>query len=326
MVDPDPEARIADEAGPSLHRLTVPPDADDDPPDEVESRTYPPGAIVIEQGDTGDAVYFIYEGRVRVRRGERVLSQLGPGHCFGELAVLDDVPRAATVEAETELRVMRVAAARFRRWFERHPPLAGLLGTMQQAYRRPDGGLVTLHRGTFEGVPCISSVRRLADGRRLVITRPTGRDVLLVSTPGAEAPDETLEYRGTLGARTLALRSGRAVGFEARGTLEAGVAEVTGRVVSGRAVSDAERARFEWTGSTGVTRGGGALLCACVGLTRSQGEAMIAEGRSPEALRKRCGAGSVCGTCTAAIDALVEPEPPPRRGLLGRLLGRRRKP
>ncbi len=322
----DPDARITDEAGPSLHRLTVPPEADDDPAGEVETRAYPAGAIIIEQGDTGDAAYFIYEGRVRVRRGERVLCQLGPGHCFGELAVLDGVPRAATVEAETEVQVMRVAAARFRRWFERHPPLAGLLGTMQQAYRRPDGGLVTLHRGTFEGVPCLSSVRRLPDGRRLVITRPTGRDVLVVSTPGAEAPDETLEYRGALGARTLALRGGRAVGFEARGTLEAGVAEVTGRIVSGRAVSDAERARFGWTGSTGVSRSGEALICACVGLTRTQAHAMIAEGGTPDGLRRRCGAGSVCGTCTPAIDALVEPEPPPRRGVLGRLFGRRRKP
>jgi len=313
-----------DEAGPTLSRLVVPPDAAaGDDPDEVRKLTFPAGAVIIEAGGSGDASYFVIEGRVRVRRGERVLCRLGPGQCFGELAVLDNRPRAATVEAETDVRVLRVAGARFRRWFAQYPPLEGLLGTMQQAYQRPDGGLVTLHTGTHEGAPCVTSVRALADGRQVVISRLTDRDVMLVSTAGADAPDETLEYDADGARRTLALRDGRAVGFEAHGVLDDSVAQLTGRVVSGRVISDAERARFGWTGSTGVARGASPALCACVGLTRRQAEALVGEGLSADGLRARCGAGSICGSCVPAMRECARPTPA-RRGLIGRLFGRRR--
>ncbi len=67
-----------------------------------------PGEILIEQGEIGDAFYAIGAGHVDiVRDGERI-ADLGPGEHFGEVALLTDEPRNATVVAHTPLRVFRL--------------------------------------------------------------------------------------------------------------------------------------------------------------------------------------------------------------------------
>jgi serine/threonine-protein kinase len=73
-------------------------------------RVFPPGSVIIREGDVGDAAYMIVSGRCKVSR--RVGSQQEPlgtmsaGDVFGEMALLLEEPRAATIEAEDNVTVL----------------------------------------------------------------------------------------------------------------------------------------------------------------------------------------------------------------------------
>lgn len=73
-------------------------------------RSFPPGALIIRQGDVGDAAFIITSGNCRVYRSsgdaEETLATLGPGDVFGEMALLLDEVRVASVEAVTPVTAL----------------------------------------------------------------------------------------------------------------------------------------------------------------------------------------------------------------------------
>jgi NADH dehydrogenase len=78
----------------------------------VASEHYEPGQCVFEQGDVGDRLYIILKGRCAVVRdeggAERELADLGPGEFFGEMALLSQGPRTATIRCTEPMDVLSV--------------------------------------------------------------------------------------------------------------------------------------------------------------------------------------------------------------------------
>jgi CRP-like cAMP-binding protein len=69
----------------------------------MHERRYLPDEVVFDEGEDGQALYLVMSGRVQISRGHgahrQVVSELGPGSFFGDLALLDDSPRSAQVRA-----------------------------------------------------------------------------------------------------------------------------------------------------------------------------------------------------------------------------------
>jgi CRP-like cAMP-binding protein len=79
------------------------------------------GETVIDDGSIGDTLFIVVAGQVAVRKGGRTLAVLGPGDYFGEMALIDDAPRAAAVVALTELRLLRLSRLVFHSLSQDHP-------------------------------------------------------------------------------------------------------------------------------------------------------------------------------------------------------------
>jgi CRP/FNR family cyclic AMP-dependent transcriptional regulator len=95
----------------------------------VEERRIDAGRDLFREGDSGDAVYLVVKGRVRVYVGggdapETTIAELGPGACIGEMAVLDASPRSASVRALERVRALRVPGEGFKRLLGERPEMS----------------------------------------------------------------------------------------------------------------------------------------------------------------------------------------------------------
>lgn len=91
-------------------------------------RVYRDGEAIVLQGEMGDCMYVIQQGKVEVLReeGGRMfrLTELGAGELFGEMALYEKAPRSATVRAVGEVRALTVDKKTFLRRVQEDPSLA----------------------------------------------------------------------------------------------------------------------------------------------------------------------------------------------------------
>ena len=80
---------------------------------QLQARLAPARTVIVRQGDVGDRFYVIERGSVEVVADGRVVATLGPGDYFGEIALLRDVPRTATVTATQETRLLSLERHQF---------------------------------------------------------------------------------------------------------------------------------------------------------------------------------------------------------------------
>ena len=89
-----------------------------------EPRTAAEGCTLAGEGATGYCFFVLAEGHAAVRSNGAQLATLGPGDFFGEIAILGDGRRSATVTTTTPVRLLVMFGSEFRRLQEDHPAVA----------------------------------------------------------------------------------------------------------------------------------------------------------------------------------------------------------
>lgn len=92
---------------------------------ELPTRSYRRGDIVFREGDRGGELFVIKNGTVEVRTGDRRLETLGENEIFGEMALIDDSPRSATVAALTDVVLAPITESQYL-FLVRHTPYFAL--------------------------------------------------------------------------------------------------------------------------------------------------------------------------------------------------------
>lgn len=105
-------------------------------------RTYDADAEIVRQGSTGTALYIVLSGTARVERDGEALGTLEAGDFFGELALIEEHPRSASVLAATETECLLFPAWEFTALLEEHPEIAlpimrALIGRIHRREHHP---------------------------------------------------------------------------------------------------------------------------------------------------------------------------------------------
>jgi CRP/FNR family transcriptional regulator, cyclic AMP receptor protein len=79
----------------------------------VPTRNFAKGKMIFKEGDQGDEFFVVVRGQVEIRSGDRHYETLGPDGIFGEMALIDDSPRSATVVALTDVTVAPIKENQF---------------------------------------------------------------------------------------------------------------------------------------------------------------------------------------------------------------------
>jgi CRP-like cAMP-binding protein len=102
------------------------------------------GGVLTREGQDGGTAYIIVEGNAEVVREGHTLATLGPGEIVGELSLLDQQPRIATVKAITALRVLAFSHEDFAKLVATVPELShALLSVLAKRVRDLDSKVVT---------------------------------------------------------------------------------------------------------------------------------------------------------------------------------------
>jgi len=103
-----------------------------------ERTTFKPGDVVMQQGDPGDSAYIVLAGEadvyVSTPSGELKVATLGVNDIIGEIAILIDIPRTATVRAVEELTTLQISKDHFFRLMTEVPEMG--IEVMKELARR----------------------------------------------------------------------------------------------------------------------------------------------------------------------------------------------
>ena len=118
----------------------------------AEVLTFATGERIFTEGEMGDALYVVVRGHVTILRGHAELATLGAGEAFGEMAVLDEVPRSANAVSADEVELLRIGSEEFYEMLHEQVEIAeGVIRMLTHRLREADGQIREMRRSVMTG-------------------------------------------------------------------------------------------------------------------------------------------------------------------------------
>lgn len=148
-------------------------------------RSIPRNTVVLNVGDSTDNIYFVLTGALKVQVSdvdgrEVILSKLGPGELFGEMGVLDDHPRSATVMAVEPSQVVVMGKADFKQCLVENPDVSlFIMRNLTKRLRMADRNIESLALLDVYGrvARLLLESAETVDGRKIVTQKLTKQDI-----------------------------------------------------------------------------------------------------------------------------------------------------
>ncbi|AZA14563.1 CRP-like cAMP-activated global transcriptional regulator GlxR [Corynebacterium choanae] len=123
---------------------------------ELQTVRFPRGTVIFDEGEPGDRLYIITQGKVKLARHaadgrENLLTVMGPSDMFGELSIFDPGPRTSSAVCVTEVSAATMDSDMLHKWIDAHPEISEqLLRVLARRLRRTNAALADL---IFTDVP-----------------------------------------------------------------------------------------------------------------------------------------------------------------------------
>ena len=151
----------------------------------IMRRAAPRGSAVMREGDAADCLYIVLSGRLKVLMGEAdgketILSIIGPGEFFGEMSLIDDNPRSATVTAIESCELLAITRRDFRRCLVENSNLAmAVMRVLVRRLREADRKIGSLAMLDVYGrvARLLLDMSESVNGRRVVTKRISKQDI-----------------------------------------------------------------------------------------------------------------------------------------------------
>lgn len=148
-------------------------------------RQIPRHTVVLHAGDRTDNIYFVLSGALKVQISDEegrevILSMLGPGELFGEMGVLDDHPRSATVLVVESSEVVVIGKEDFKRCLVENPDVAlFIMRSLTKRLRLADRHIESLALLDVYGrvARLLLDAAETVDGRKVVTHKFTKQDI-----------------------------------------------------------------------------------------------------------------------------------------------------
>ncbi len=178
------------------------------------TRTLADGERLFEEGDSGEEVFVVLEGVVRIAKrvpagGERTLATLNPGAMFGEASIIDQEERSAAAVARSEVKLLVLPADPMREWLIANPEVGimvlGRLGSMMLERLRTTNGLLreTISWGVeVSGAARVSLESFVTAFQSVTVQLLTGRDITGRIVKAEQGPEGLELWLSTDAGRT----------------------------------------------------------------------------------------------------------------------------